>query len=136
EPPDVRGWPEASLLGRALADSLRRMLRGRARQYTPVDQDSVRLLLARTRDLTELAKTLGSDLLVSIRLAALPRDSAAVALQIYDLTAINAFRSRTATWGRPVARNEALANLDALLLSTVTYLDEMTRAPRRPPPQA
>jgi hypothetical protein len=25
-----------------------------------------------------------------------------------------------------------LANLDALLLSTVTYLDEMTRAPRRP----
>jgi hypothetical protein len=33
---------------------------------------------------------------------------------------------------RPVARNEVLANLDALLLSTVTYLDEMTRAPRRP----
>jgi hypothetical protein len=30
-----------------------------------------------------------------------------------------------------VGKNEVLANLDALLLSTLTYLDEMSRAPRR-----
>jgi hypothetical protein len=52
-------------------------------------------------------------------------------LQANDLSAVNSYRSRMAA-GRPVARNEVLANLDALLLSTLTYLDEMTRAPRRP----
>jgi hypothetical protein len=31
-----------------------------------------------------------------------------------------------------VAKNEVLSNLDALLLSTLTFLDEMSRAPRRP----
>jgi hypothetical protein len=82
---------------------------------------------------TELTKTLNSDLLVSIRLTALPRDSAMLLLQVFDLSAVNSHRSRTAA-GRPVPKNEVLENLDALLLSTVTYLDEMTRAPRRPPP--
>jgi hypothetical protein len=130
EPADIRQWPEASLLGRAVGDSLRRMLRARPRQYTAVDQDSVRMLLARTRDINELTKTMGSDLLVSIRLTALPQDSAMLMIQIYDLTATNAYRSRTAA-NRQVGKNEVLANLDALLLSTLTYLDEMSRAPRR-----
>ena len=31
-----------------------------------------------------------------------------------------------------MAKNEVLYNLDVLLLSTLTYLDEMSRAPRRP----
>ena len=133
EPPEVRQWPEAALLGRAVADSLRRILRPRTRQYNIVDADSVRLALVRSRDVAELTKTLNSDLLVSIRLTALPRDSAMLLLQIYDLGAVSSYRSRAAA-GRPVPKNEVLENLDALLLSTVTYLDEMTRAPRRPPP--
>jgi hypothetical protein len=133
EPPEVRQWPEAALLGRAVADSLRRILRARTRQYNIVDADSVRLALVRSRDVAELTKTLNSDLLVSIRLTALPRDSAMLLLQIYDLGAVSSYRSRAAA-GRPVPKNEVLENLDALLLSTVTYLDEMTRAPRRPPP--
>ncbi|HEV8497680.1 MAG TPA: serine/threonine-protein kinase [Gemmatimonadaceae bacterium] len=133
EPPEVRQWPEAALLGRAVADSLRRILRPRTRQYNIVDADSVRLALVRSRDVTELTKTLNSDLLVSIRLTALPRDSAMLLLQIYDLGAVSSYRSRAAA-GRPVPKNEVLENLDALLLSTVTHLDEMTRAPRRPPP--
>jgi hypothetical protein len=91
------------------------------------------LALVRSRDVAELTKTLNSDLLVSIRLTALPRDSAMLLLQIYDLGAVSSYRSRAAA-GRPVPKNEVLENLDALLLSTVTYLDEMTRAPRRPPP--
>ena len=52
-------------------------------------------------------------------------------LQVYDLTAVNAYRTRTAS-NKMVAKNEVLTNLDVLLLSTLTYLDEMSRAPRRP----
>jgi TolB-like protein len=132
EPPDIRAWPEASILGRAVADSLRRTLRPRAKQYVVVDQDSVRTLLAQSRDVSAVAKTLNADLLVSIRLTAV-RDSAQMMLQVYDLTAINPFRQRAAT-GRIVPKNEVLTNLDAVLLSAVTYLDEMTRAPRRTTP--
>jgi serine/threonine-protein kinase len=132
EPADNRAWPEAALLGRAVTDSLRRMLRPRGRQFVAVDQDSVRLTLARTRDVGEVARALNSDLLISVRLTPLPHDSAMIMLQLYDLTAANPFRSRAAT-SRPTARNEVLGGLDALLLSTMTYLDEMTRAPRRTP---
>jgi len=131
EPPDQRLWPEAPLLGRAVADSLRRMLRGRRQQYFVVDQDSVRMALGRTRDVTELTRSLNADLLVSIRLGAVPNDSAVLMLQAYDMTAVNAFRARAAAT-KTVARNQVLTNLDALLLSTLTYLDEMSRAPRRP----
>jgi eukaryotic-like serine/threonine-protein kinase len=131
EPPEIRQWAEAALLGRAVADSLRRILRLRAKQFILVDADSVRSALARSRNIGELAKVLNSDLLVSIRLTALPRDSAMLMIQAYDLGAVSSHQSRLAANG-PVAKNEVLANLDALLLSTVTYLDEMSRAPRRP----
>jgi eukaryotic-like serine/threonine-protein kinase len=131
EPPEIRQWPEAALLGRAVADSLRRILRPRAKQFILVDADSVRSALVRSRNIGELAKALNSDLLVSIRLTALPRDSAMLMIQAYDLGAVGSHQSRAAA-NRPVAKNEVLANLDALLLSTVTYLDEMSRAPRRP----
>lgn len=132
EPADQRQWPEASLLGRAVADSLRRMLRLRRQQYLVVDQDSVRNAILRSRDISELTKSLNADLLVSIRLSATPRDSAIMMLQTYDLTATNAYRSRNAS-SKVVAKNEVLASLDALLLSTLTSLDEMSRSPRRPP---
>jgi hypothetical protein len=131
EPPEIRQWPEAALLGRAVADSLRRILRPRAKQFILVDADSVRSALVRSRNIGELAKSLNSDLLVSIRLTALPRDSAMLMIQAYDLGAVSSHQSRLAA-NRPVAKNEVLANLDALLLLTVTYLDEMSRAPRRP----
>jgi hypothetical protein len=131
EPPDQRQWPEAPILGHAVADSLRRMLRARRSQYAVIDQDSVQMALGRTRDVSEITKLLSSDLLVSIRLVAVPHDSAVLMLQAYDLTAANAFRTRTAAT-RTVAKNEVLTNLDVILLSTLTYLDEMSRAPRRP----
>jgi len=125
EPPDQRNWPQSALLGRAVSDSLRRMLRVRRQQYLVVDQDSV-------RNEIQVMKSLNAELLVSIRLSATPRDSAVLILQTYDLTAINAYRTRTAA-SKVVAKNEVLASLDALLLSTLASLDEMTRAPRRPP---
>jgi hypothetical protein len=133
EPPEQRNWPEASLLGRAVADSLRRALRVRKSQYIIVDQDSVRDALLRTRNVTELTRSLNSDLLVSVNLGQARGDSAVLMLQAYDLTAVNSYRQRAAS-SKLVPKNEVLAQLDALLLSTLTYLDEMTRAPRRPPP--
>jgi serine/threonine protein kinase len=131
EPPELRQWPEAAILGRAVADSLRRILRPRSRQYSLVDADSVRAAIGRSRDINDLTKALNSDLVVSVRFTPLAQDSAVLMIQSNDLGAVNSYRSRVAA-GRPVAKNEVLANLDALLLSTVTYLDEMTRAPRRP----
>ena len=50
EPREMKGWPEIPLLGRAVADSLRRMLRARPRQYAVVDQDSVRAIIASQRN--------------------------------------------------------------------------------------
>ncbi len=130
EPPPLRNWPEAQLLGRAVADSLRRMLRTRAKQYTIVDPDSVRLALTTTRDLTELTHSLSSDLSISIRITALPHDSAFLYFQVNDLGAVQSFRTRVATT-RPGPKNEVLGGLDQMLLSVITFLDEMTHAPRR-----
>ena len=140
EPADVRGWPEAGLLGRAVADSLRRMLRARGQQYTLVDPDTVRAALGRTREVNELVRTLNADLLVTIRLIQFPHDSGLIQLQAYDPGAVPVFRQRVAS-GKPVPKNQVLTNLDVLLLSTVTSLDDMRHAPRRqipgaPPPPA
>jgi len=131
EPPDQKQWPEASLLARAVSDSLRRMLRARSREFTVVDMDSARAVVGRTRDINEINKSLGSELIVAIRLLALPRDSAMLTIQAYDVTAVNSYQRRAAS-GRPVPKNQVLTNLDQILLTTVTSLDEMTRAPRRP----
>jgi len=133
EPGETRGWPEAALLGRAVADSLRRMLRSRRQFYSVVDPDSVRMAMSRSRDLNEVTRALNSDLIITIRLNPLPRDSAMLFINTYDLGAVNAFRQRLAP-AKPVPKNEVLQNLDVLLLATVTYLDEMSRAPRRPTP--
>lgn len=130
EPPPVRNWPEAQLLGHAVADSLRRMLRSRAKQYTIVDPDSVKLALATTRDLAELTHSLSSDLSVAIRITALPHDSAFLYFQVNDLGAVQSYRMRVATM-RAVPKTEVLAGLDQMLLSVITYLDEVSRAPRR-----
>jgi serine/threonine protein kinase len=130
EPPALRQWPEAALLGRAVADSLRRMLRPRGRQYTIVDPDSVRSALNVSRDLADLTKTLSSDLVVSIRITPLPHDSAFLFFQVSDLGAITQYRNRAAA-SHAVPKNEVLAGLDQLLLSVLAFLDEMSRAPRR-----
>jgi serine/threonine-protein kinase len=130
EQPEMRQWPEAALLGRAVADSLRRMLRARVRQYTVIDQDSVRSALMRSGNLNEASRTLGSDLVVVIRFTPLPHDSAMLMLQVSDLGAVSSYRSRAAST-HPVPKSAILASLDALLFATLDYMDEMSRAPRR-----
>ncbi len=132
EPPEQRGWPEAALLGRAVGDSLRRTLAGRRQQYVVVDQDSVRGVLTKTRAAGEISKALNADLLVAIQLQPLRGDSALLVLTSFDLGAVPQFRTRSAA-SRPTAKSEALKSLDQVLLTTMGYLDEMSRAPRRPP---
>jgi len=132
EPPELRNWPEAAVIGRAVADSLRRTLAARRQQYVLVDQDSVRAVLAKTRGATEISKALNADLLVAIQLQPLRGDSALLLLTSFDLGAVPQYRTRSAS-GRPTTKSEALKNFDSVLLTTLTYLDEMSRAPRRPP---
>ena len=130
EPTAMRSWPEAELLGRAVADSLRRMLRTRPRQFMIVDRDSIRLAMATSRDLGDLTKNLSSDLAVTIRIMTIPHDSAFLLFQVNDLGAIASYRTRAAST-HAAPKNEVLAGLDQLLLSVMTFLDEMSRAPRR-----
>jgi hypothetical protein len=129
EPDNVPGWPQASAVGRAVGDSLRRMLRTRP-GFAIVNPDSVRAELVRSRNVNEVTKSLNSDVVVSIKLLALPNDSAVMILTEWDLTAQPAYRRRLQV-GKPGPKNEVLSNLDAMLLGTVSNLDEMSRAPRR-----
>jgi serine/threonine-protein kinase len=131
EPRENRTWPEIPLIGRAVADSLRRMLRARPRQYVVVNQDSVRSVLATQRNPDSVGTALASELIASIQLLPLRGDSAVLMLQLYDLGADRRYRTRTAG-GRPAAKTEVLESLDALLLQTVALLDELSRSPRKP----
>ncbi|MGH7617508.1 MAG: serine/threonine-protein kinase, partial [Gemmatimonadaceae bacterium] len=133
EAPDVRGWPEATILAKAVADSLRRTLRARRQQFIVVDPDSTRAVLAKTTSPFEISRALNAELIVSIRLQPLRADSATLILASFDMGATNQYRTRTAVT-RTAPRTEVLTGLDQALLSTLTYLDEMSRAPRRPPP--
>ena len=133
EPRESRSWPQASLLGRAVVDSLKRMLRVRPRQYTVIDQDAVRAVLARSRMVDTLSRSLNAELIVSVQLTALPGDSALLLLNMYDMGADRRFQQRTAA-GRPVPRSQVLADLDALLLQTLANLEEMSRGARKAAP--
>jgi uncharacterized membrane protein YebE (DUF533 family) len=133
EAPDVRGWPEATLLGRAVADSLRRMLKGRPQQYIVVDADSTRSVLARSRDAGEISRTLNAELIVAVRLLPTRGDSAVLALDSFDVGAAPQFAQRSAG-GRRTPKNQVLTGLDQTLLSTLTNLEVMTRSARRPQP--
>jgi hypothetical protein len=130
EPRENRLWPEIPLVGRAIADSLRRMLRARSRQYALVDQDSVRSVLANQRNPDSVGAALSAELLASIQLVPTRGDSAYLLLQLYDLGADRRYRTRSAG-GRPVPKSEVLANLDALLLQALALLDEVSRGPRK-----
>jgi hypothetical protein len=53
-----------------------------------------------------------------------------VMIQVWDLSAASPHRTR-ADSNRVASKSNVLANLDDLLLSTLTNLDEMSHAPRR-----
>ena len=131
EPRENRNWPEIPLLGRAVADSLRRMLRVRSRQYTIVNPDSVRDVIANQRNADSVGAALSAELMASIQLVPTRGDSAYLLIQLYDLGADRRYRSRS-VGGRPVLKSEVLANLDAFLLQSLALLEDLTRSPRKP----
>ncbi|MDB4908799.1 MAG: putative serine/threonine protein kinase [Gemmatimonadetes bacterium] len=132
EPRDQSQWPEATLLGRAVVDSLRRMLRARPRLYALVPTDSVRAAMAIPKSADSLSAAVKAELIASVQLIALPRDSALLQVALYDMGA-DRRRGRTrSVGGQRVARNEVLGTLDAMLLQTLAYLDDLTRSPRKP----
>jgi serine/threonine-protein kinase len=131
EPRENRNWPEIPLLGRAVADSLRRMLRVRSRQYSLVNPDSVRDVVANQRNADSVGAALSAELLASIQLVPTRGDSAYLLIQLYDLGADRRYRTRT-VGGRPVLKSEVLANLDAFLLQSLALLEDLTRSPRKP----
>ena len=91
------------------------------------------LALGRTRDVTrahQIAERRPARLDSSRRRAA--RLGGADASDVRPDRRSTPIAARTAA-SKTVAKNEVLTNLDVLLLSTLTYLDEMSRAPRRPP---
>ena len=132
EPRDQSQWPEATLLGNAVVDSLRRMLRARPRLYSVVPSDTVRAAMALPRSADSLSVVVKAELIASVQLIALPRDSAILQVALYDMGA-DRRRGRTrSVGGQKVARNEVLGTLDAMLLQTLAYLDDLTRSPRKP----
>ncbi|HVX40830.1 MAG TPA: serine/threonine-protein kinase [Gemmatimonadaceae bacterium] len=131
EPDPVASWPEAELLGRAVADSLRRMLRQRP-QFRVVDQDSVRQELTVTHAATDVARALNADLIVVIRLQPFRSDSGMLIVQALAPGSTSRYGFR-GFGSRPVPKSEVLANLDERLLATVDELQRLARAPIAPP---
>ena len=129
EPRPSSRWPQAEVIGRAVADSLRAMLSKRA--YTVVSPDSVRLLRVQPQyqGVKQLADALSSDLLVSIRIderpprrgSTDPADSVMLRITAYDLTAKGQYSQRSLPAGGAqwTVHEEVLAPLEALLLQTV-----------------
>src|SRR5205823_6148629 len=75
EPRENRLWPEVPLLGRAVADSLRRMLRVRRTEFSVVDPDSVQRGLGFARQADSLGAALSTELIVSIQFLPTKTDS-------------------------------------------------------------
>ncbi len=132
EPEPSSTWPESELLGRAVADSLRRMLRTR-KQFAIVNQDSVSEALTMSRSATDVAKALNAELVVSIRLQLFPRDSAMLLIQTFAPARPTRYGYRS-FGARRVPKSAVLADLDTRLLTTVNELERLANAPIGPVP--
>jgi hypothetical protein len=131
EPAEAAGRPELASLGRSLTRELRTLLRERP-EYRVVTADSVRDVQERTRDVGELATTLGADVVASLSLIPLPGDSLVLLVRIRDLGAAPPFAYRVAG-SKPVPLAEAAERLAPTLREAAGEVSEMRQAPRRAP---
>jgi len=122
----------AAPIGGALADTLRRRL-GADQRFTVVNADSVRAALLKTRTIDDLSEMLDADVFASIAAFPARGDSLVWQVTLRDLTAHSAFGTRAWTTA-PTPVGAPIPGLDSLLARTGTQLNEMDRAPRRPPP--
>ncbi len=120
------------LVGSALADSIRRAI-AISKRFLVVPADSVAAALQKTRTVDDLAVMLNADVFTSLTVFPVGTDSVRWQLTMRDLTAHGAYALRSWQTGNTAAR-DGIAGLDTLLARTTAQLNEMDRAPRKPPP--
>ncbi|MBX9928891.1 MAG: hypothetical protein K2X99_08260, partial [Gemmatimonadaceae bacterium] len=130
DPPVVNARrPEASAAAVAALDTLRRAF-AQSKRYLVVRPELVRSALARTRTIDDLADEFQADLFVSLR--GLPHaspDSTVWLIQVHDLGATSAFRTRVMS--TTVALANPAAAWSAIVAMTKGAIEELDRAPRR-----
>jgi serine/threonine-protein kinase len=132
EPRLSRSMEGAAPISAALADSLRRTI-GASKRFVVVPADSVAGALQKTRTIDDLSQMLGADIFASVQAFRVGGDSVRWQVTLRDLTAHSAYGLRS--WvANPTPVTVMPPGLDSLLPQTVGQLNEMDRAPRRPPP--
>ncbi len=128
-------WPVMSPRARSLeptvltlVDSLRQAI-ARNPRFLPIDADSSRAALQKTRSIDAIADLMNVDLFVSLYVG-FARDSSVVwSVTVRDLGAIGAYSARGASARAPA--DTPLAGADSLVAHTVRALTEVDLAPRR-----
>lgn len=114
----------------SLADSLRAVL-GREPRFVPIPADTVRQVLAQTRNVTAVANLLNVDLFVSVIMNGPREGPHHWQITLRDLSAHPVYSTRTAA--AQFERSAPLASADPLIRDVLRLLSEMDGAPRRRP---
>jgi hypothetical protein len=112
----------------SVVDSLRATL-ARDTRYVLIPADSVRDILARTRNISAISDSMNVELFASVAASVLPDTSVVWQVTSRDLTAHSAFATRAVTMHG--FKPNLLAGLDSLVVGTARFLREQDRAPRR-----
>jgi len=114
----------------SVLDSLRAVL-GKDKRFVLVPADSVRQVLARTRETMVIADSMHVDLFASVTASMLPDTSVIWQVRSRDLGAHGSYASRAITVRGE--RPDLLKGIDSLLAGTKRHLREMDAAPRKKP---
>lgn len=114
----------------SVVDSLRAVL-GKDKRFVLVPADSVRQVLARTRETMVIADSMHVDLFASVTASMLPDTSVIWQVRSRDLGAHGSYASRAITVRGE--RPDLLKGIDSLLAGTKRHLREMDAAPRKKP---
>jgi hypothetical protein len=134
EPRPSRSTEHAMPEGARIADALQSAFAANKR-YIVAPRDSVRAALEKTRTIDDLAPLLNADLFVNISVSRRGgADSVHWQVTTRDLGAHGAYSLRSYV-SEPGAPRPAPAQFDSLIAKTLANVNEMDRAPRKPPPE-
>jgi serine/threonine-protein kinase len=129
EPQPTAGHPELTSAGTAVVHGLREAL-ARKKDYQVAGQGSVSRVLARTREVSQVAAELGADVIASVDIIPVPGDSVVMLVKIRDLSAQPQFSYRVAG-GRTLPASGLADAVGPTVDAALGYIDEMSAAPRR-----